>query len=136
MRKGNNQATIPLEIIADNYDEDNENFTLALSNESNATVASDEARQINGTIEDDDNPPVASISATYAVGEGDGANDADGLVVTLSAPSTKTVTVSYAFEDGTAIKDMDYMGDNGDLGIYAWCRRTNPNNYVYSILYY
>ena len=74
---------------------------------SNATVASNEARQITGTIEDDDNPPVASISATYAVGERDGANDADGLVVTLSAPSTKTVTVSYAFEDGTAVNSRN-----------------------------
>ena len=74
-----------MEIAADNNDEDNENFTIALSGEVNASVASADKRQITGTIQDDDDPPVASI-VDHSAPEASGDNTmrgADGLVVTL-----------------------------------------------------
>ena len=110
--KGTNSADIPLEIIADPYDEDNETFRISLTNLTGATIV---PPSITGTIEDDDNPPVASISSTYTALEESGANTAAGLVVTLTPASTKTVTVHYAFSDISATKGTDYTGVDGDL---------------------
>ena len=58
---GSNSATIPLEIIADNYDEINEQFRLTLSNPSGAILGTD---TIDLTISDDDDEPKVAIIAT------------------------------------------------------------------------
>ena len=76
---GQQSATIPLEIIADNYDEVDENFKITLSNANNATISTD---LFTGTILNDDDPPVASVVTNYSVREDSGANDKNGLVVT------------------------------------------------------
>ena len=114
IQKGSSSATIPLEIIADNYDEDNERFTLNFTVTEFATASSE---QFTGTIVDDDSS-VASISTTHNAPEGSGDNrtrGADSLDVVLSVPSTKTVKVDYAFTDVTAINGTDYSGVNNTL---------------------
>ena len=109
---GQRSATIPLEIIGDNYDEIDENFKITLSNVNNATIGTD---IFTGTILDDDDPPVAAIMTNYSSFEDSGANDATGLVVTLTPASTKTVKVNYVFSDGSAVKNTNYSGTNGTL---------------------
>ena len=109
---GQQSATIPLEIIADNYDEIDENFKITLSNVNNATIGTD---IFTGTILDDDDSPVAAIMTNYSSFEDSGANDATGLVVTLTPASTKTVKVNYVFSDGSAVKNTNYSGTNGTL---------------------
>ena len=108
--------TIPLEIIADNYDEaDTESFTITLSGATGATIGD----PFTGSIADDDDPPKATISGTHMAPEDSGANDmreaTDALAVTLSAASTKIVKVDYAFghaTNDTAEKGVDYTASD------------------------
>ena len=113
--------TIPLEIIADDYDEaDTESFTITLSSPTGATIGD----PFTGSIADDDDPPKATISVTHTAPEGTGANDqrgANALSVTLSAASTKVVKVNYAFGNDpsdpadTAEINVDYTATDDQL---------------------
>ena len=51
--KGASTAIIPVEIIADEFDEDNESFTITLTSPTGATIGTE---SITGTIADDDDP--------------------------------------------------------------------------------
>ena len=106
---GETTKSIPLEIIPDQYDEDNENFTVTLSSPTHTTLGTNDTNTV--TIVDDDLPPVASIISTYSAAEGSGANDANGLVVSLTAASARTVKVGYVFNDDTAENNADFAGE-------------------------
>ena len=83
-------ATFTVATKEDTIDEENETFTVTLSNpSSNAQLASDPTAK--GTINDDDDPPTASV-ADVAAEEGDPLT----FTVALSAASGKTVTVDWA----------------------------------------
>ena len=86
--------TISVLILNDNIDEEDETFTVRLSNASNATIGDNAA---TGTIEDDDNLP--SLSIGNASLEEDNADLV--FTVELSDASAKTVTVNYATSNGT-----------------------------------
>ena len=76
--------------VSDTIDEENETFTVTLSNpSSNAQLATDPTAK--GTINDDDDPPTLSV-ADVSGAEG----TALTFTVTLSDESGKTVTVDYA----------------------------------------
>ena len=87
---GSTAATCPIATKQDSTDEDNETFTVTLSNtSSNAQLATDPTAK--GTINDDDDPP------TLSVGDVSGTEGtALTFTVTLSDESGKTVTVDYA----------------------------------------
>ena len=88
-------AMIPLIITSDNYDEDNETFTITLSSPSGATIGTS---SITGRIEDDDDPPKVSIAKTVTETETD-ADFTGTIAVSLDRASSKTITVPYTVAD-------------------------------------
>ena len=103
--------TIDVPVVEDGSPEDDETFTVTLSNAVNATMGTSSA---TGTILDDD-PLPASLSIADADGlENDGALE---FPVTLDGTrgGTQSVTVGYATSDGTAISGEDYQSATGTL---------------------
>ena len=110
--------TITVTIRNDAIDEENEDFTVGLSNASNATLSGGGTTlSATGTIEDNDDPPVLSLTpATRTVAEDVGTMT---LTVRLGAVSAKTVTVDYATANGTASAPSDYTAASGTLTFAA-----------------
>ena len=90
IRSGQNRGTCSFSSAQDAIDEEDETFTVTLSNpSSNAQLGTRVAAK--GTIEDDDDPP------TVSVGDVSGEEGtALTFTVALSAASGKTVTVDWA----------------------------------------
>ncbi len=99
-------------ITNDPTDEDDETFTVALSNAVGAAAPT--PTQATVTILDDDAAPALGIANT-AVSEGGAAVT---LNVTLSAPSAKPISVAYATTPGTASL-TDYTSTSGVLNFPA-----------------
>ena len=109
---GTMSEPIPVDVIADVYDEVNEMFTIRLSGPSEATLrAGFESSEI--TITDNDDAPEVSIATTKSVPETDAELD-DSITVTLSEASGKTVTVPYTVTAGTATT-ADFTLASGSL---------------------
>jgi peptidoglycan/xylan/chitin deacetylase (PgdA/CDA1 family) len=109
--QGETSHTITIPILDDTIDEDNETFSISLSNPTNATLGSPTTATL--TIIDDDSAPQIHLSISeYSGGEASGS-----IVVTatLSSPSGKMITVDYASSDGTATAGSDYISTNGIL---------------------
>ena len=100
---------VPVAVIQDTTDEENETVTVTLSNPSEVTL-SDAVGVL--TITDDDNEPSLSIADVTAPDE---TNVARTLTVTLSSASAKSVTVDYATSDGTATEVSDYVAASDTL---------------------
>ena len=103
---GHNTAELIVEsVIDDTLDEDDEEtFTLTLSNPTNATLAGNASRTM--TLRDDDDPPTLRVAAASA-SEG----HEMAFAVTLSAASNRTVTVDVATSvasDDTAEAGTDF----------------------------
>ncbi|MAT99985.1 MAG: hypothetical protein CL608_22825 [Anaerolineaceae bacterium] len=97
--------TINIEILGDTLDEDDETFTVQLSNQS-PEISIGDAIGI-GTILDNDAPPSLTINdMTFAEADGDSVTAV--LTATLSAPSGKTIEVDYATMDVSAEAGEDY----------------------------
>ena len=101
--------TISVSVGGDVLDEDEETFTVTLSDPTNAVIVKATG---TATIRDDDAAPLLSVSggrpettgqpATATVVEGNGGSSGGLVAVTLSAPSSKPVTVAYSVGGGTA----------------------------------
>ena len=92
-----------MQTTQDTTDEDNETFTLMLSNSSNAALAADSTA--TGTIDDDgDAPPSVGVADAAAAEGGDVT-----FTVTLSAVSGKTVTATWtaSIESGNTAEAAD-----------------------------
>ena len=100
---GDTTKTISVPTTEDTHNEDQEAFTVTLSEPANATLKAD-AKTATGTINDDDDLPVLSIAHATPVAEGEAAQ----FAVTLTPASGKQVTVSYSTADGTAKAAEDY----------------------------
>ena len=100
---GATTTTVGITVNGDIVDENNETFTVNLSNP--PTPRSPTAR--GGTITDDDAAPTLSID-DVAVAEGNGGTTTATFTVSLSAASGQTVTVDWATADGTAAAGADY----------------------------
>jgi len=113
---GNTSGSVTVSIIGDTDVENDETFTLTLSNPNGASLGTATA---TGTINDDDSAatllPTVNISDA-SVTEGD--TDLS-FTVSLSAQSSNDVTVDYATSDGTAIAGSDYTAINDTLTIPA-----------------
>ena len=104
--------TVSVATTDDSADEEDETFTLTLSNASGADLGDATA---TGTINDDDEgTPAVSVSDASAT-EG----DAVAFTVSLSAASDGEVTVDYATSDGTATAGSDYTAESGTLTFAA-----------------
>ncbi|WP_337177061.1 Calx-beta domain-containing protein, partial [Paludisphaera sp.] len=110
---GETSKTIVVNVTGDLLDEDNETFTVTISDPTNATIAAGQAAG-TGTILDDDAPPTISI-ADRTVGEGDSGTTPAAFTVSLSAPSGKAITVRYATSSGTATSGVDFEAASGTI---------------------
>ena len=116
---GETTGTVPVAIVGDSADEDDETFQFQLSNAQNATILAGNAI---ATIIDDDAPPTVSVGDS-SVTEGTGSNRFLVFTITLSAASSKFVTVDYETIPGTAAEIVvngtattgDYTGRTGTL---------------------
>jgi hypothetical protein len=114
---GTTQRSFSIPILDDGGDEFDETVNLALTNPTNATLATGSAVC---TIVDDEGEPTLSISDASA-GENDGAMV---FTVTLSFASASDVSTDYATSDGPAgpggaTAGADYTGKSGTLDIPA-----------------
>jgi hypothetical protein len=103
--------TVPVPILGDVTDEDDETFTLDLSNPTNATIADGQGV---GTIVDDDPLPFL-FAGDCAVTEGNAGSTPCDFVVMLAPASGRTVTVAYTTANGTATAGSDYTAAAGTL---------------------
>ncbi len=112
-----NTATLTQQISVLTLDdvafEGPENFTVALSAPSGATIIGASA---TGTIADNDSQPTLSISNTTPGAEPGTANV---FTVTLSGQTAFAVSVHYATGNGTATAGSDYTAKSGDLTFVA-----------------
>ena len=101
---GETTQTVDVEIIDDFDSEQEESFTLVLSEPVNARLAVESAI---GVILDDDVPANVNLeSATQEVREGDGVRS---FGVTLDgAPASGTVLVTFSVTQGSALPGQDY----------------------------
>lgn len=109
---GETSKTISIAVAGDTLDEDDETFTVALANPSNATIADAGA---TGTILDDDGAPTISVAAAQ-VSEGDTTPATLSFTVSLSAATGRTVTAGYSTADGpapAATAGIDYTAAAG-----------------------
>jgi hypothetical protein len=105
---GATSAAVVVSVVSDNMDENNETFTVTLSNPVGATIGDGEG---TGTIQDDDPIPVVSI-ADGAVVEGLSGTVFCNFLVTLTNPSALGPTIPYSTADGTATAGPDYIADS------------------------
>ncbi len=93
--------TVYIPILEDLVDEDDETFTVTLTNPANATITDGQA---TGTIIDDTDPPGITIADAMA-------SESDGSITfaaVLSTVSAREITVAFSTSDGTAVAGMDY----------------------------
>ena len=108
---GDTVETVEVPVLDDVVAEEEEAFTLNLSNPVGATI---ERSAALGTIVDTDADPVITVGDA-SVAEGDAGSSNATLTVSLSAASEKTVEVDYATSDGTAAAGNDYSAAAGTL---------------------
>jgi len=112
-------ATIPVTINGDTTKENNETFSINLSN---AVDAGFFDPQGICTISDDDavvsTLPSVSISDPV-ITEGDSGTKWAEFIITLSKASTSTVSVYYITANGSAVAPTDYIAENGTVKFTA-----------------
>ena len=111
---GQTSKTISVPIVGNTLAEGSENFTLNLSNPTNATISD---AQAVGTIIDNDLAPILpqlSIN-DVTLTEGDNGTTNAVFTVNLSAASTQTINVNYATANGTATAGSDYTATSNTL---------------------
>lgn len=95
--------TISVPLQGDLFDEENETFTLTLSNVTGpATLLTP---SVTGTIQDDDATPTLTV-ASFSVAE---SAPTASFVLTISAPSALPIAVSFATAEGTASSSGDFL---------------------------
>lgn len=101
---------INVDVTGDTIYEDNETFSLILSNPSSGAEIDSSKGTAVCTINDDDSAPSVTFDQNKVkVDEGDSGTTPMVFNVTLSAKCEKTVSIDYVTEDGTAtIADNDY----------------------------
>lgn len=115
---GQTEAGLSVEVVGDNFVEEDETFEVRLSNIVGGALVRDRA---TGTIRNDDReppPPAASIGHAE-VDEGHEGKTALEFLARLSRPAPDDVTVHYATGGGTAYPDEDYDRAEGDVTIPA-----------------
>ena len=113
---GTTATTIAIPITDDAFDEEDETFTVTLSNPSSA-VLSATAASATVTITDNDPAPTLSI-ADASIDEGD-ASGVVAVTIRLDAIFGRVVTVSYTTSDGTAVAPADYIATSATTTIAA-----------------
>jgi photosystem II stability/assembly factor-like uncharacterized protein len=105
---GTDTQNIPVQLIGDTLDENNETFFLTLSNAVNAL----NPPAVLVPIIDDDPLPQIVVSDVAVV---EGPNAKAVFSVALNVPSGRTVQVSFVTANGTATAGADYTPTSGTL---------------------
>ena len=114
---GETTKTVLVPVIGDTKYEDDEAFSLVLSNVTGDAMIGGDGSCI--IINDDPQPPQLAIS-DVSQREGNAGTTPFAFTITLSPPSTQPVTVQYATADGTAtVTDNDYLPASGTLTFAA-----------------
>jgi uncharacterized repeat protein (TIGR01451 family) len=104
-------TNITVQVVGDTLVEDNETFSIGLSNPVNAPLAPGRERAFATIIDDDE---TCVTIADIAVIEPDPGSTTEALLtLSLSLPSDRAVTVDYMTTDGTATAGADYIGKTG-----------------------
>jgi len=119
---GVTQTTVNLSIVNDALIENNEAFTITLSNPNGATLGAPSSATI--TLIDNDLPIVALNSAAYNTYENAGTVP---ITVTLNQAAPYLVTVAYATSNGTASTPGDYLAASGMLTLTPGLTQTTVN---------
>ena len=109
---GQTSKPVVVTIVDDALAEDDETFTLNLSNATGGIAIADPTGI--GTIQNDDPDPTVSVGNASVI-EGDIGSTTLSLPITLSGPSGREVDVDYATSDGTATAGSDYAAKTGTL---------------------
>ncbi|MFA5926665.1 MAG: DUF2341 domain-containing protein, partial [Patescibacteria group bacterium] len=112
---GETSVNIPVTIVNDALDEDNETIILTLSNPANSSLGSNTTHTY--TITDDDATP----SITFDTDAESGAESvtSKSITLSLSAVSGRNITVSYALSGTAAGSGTDYTLANGTATVAA-----------------
>lgn len=116
---GTTSQVVPLGIVQDALDEDDETIVLELKNPSGKLLIAEANTMRVHTITDDDPPPVAAFTqATASVTEG---MTAVNLTVQLSVVSGRDVTVPFSVDGSSTADDPDdyTLGSSTPLTIPA-----------------
>lgn len=105
---GETTKTIAIPVADDGLSEDNETFSVTLSNAINVSLGVPKTTVV--TIVD--NESIQFSSATYTIAE-DGTSAT--ITVQLSGSPQAAITVEYATSNGTAISGVDYTAASGIL---------------------
>jgi hypothetical protein len=108
---GQVKKDVTVDVIGDSLFEQDETFTIDLSNPVNVMVLDPHAQ---GTILNDDAKPSLSI-ADSQVWEGNSGTKVMTFVVSLSAPSGTATTVVYSTANGTAQAGSDYVATHATV---------------------
>ena len=107
---------LPIPIVGDSLDEENETFDVNLSNPVGVTLG---GTKCTATILDDDAGPKLSIRDVKS-NEGNSGTRQLSMTVAMSGPSAKAVSVKWATADDAAtVADNDYPAQTGILTIAA-----------------
>lgn len=119
---GNSSSTIPIIIVNDELDEDNETIIVTISNTSNAVLGSITIHTY--TIIDNDGIPTVQFTNTSSSGS---ETVSPGTIeISLSQASAKDVTINYSATGGSAIGGgTDYTLADGTATITAGNKTTN-----------
>jgi Calx-beta domain len=112
---GETSKTVNVAVNGDLIDEDNETFTLNLSNATGGATIADAAGV--ATIVDNDTSTITIADAGKA--EGNSGTSVLNFTVTLSRVNSRTVTVQYATANGTATAPSDYVAASNTLSLPA-----------------
>ncbi len=109
-------GTIDVPVLGDPRFENDEVFTVDLSNPNGASLG---VAQASGTISNDDPLPGLSVDDVF-IAEGDAGTSSATFTLSLSNPSSQPVAVSFATNDGTAtLADGDYQATSGSSNLAA-----------------
>jgi hypothetical protein len=116
--------TISVPIFGDTFKENDETFTVALTNAVNATIARASG---TGTIAQDGDAGIGISIADIATEESNTGTHTVTFTVQLSAAAAENVTFTAATRDGTATSGVDYGGVNQSFTIPAGSTSTSVN---------
>ena len=111
-------VTLGVDSEVENY----ENFSLSLSNPSNAVLAGgEESISATGIIQDDDGSGdgASLFVSDPVISEGDGGNKAAIFELRLSEPLASDITLSFSTANGSAVAGQDYIAKSGTVTFLA-----------------
>jgi hypothetical protein len=112
---GEDTKQVDVTVHADVTYENDETFTLALSDPSGTTIDVDTA---TGTITNDDAPPALSID-DVSMSEGNSGTTAFTFTVTKTGATALPASAAWTTGGGDATPTSDYVGNNGTVNFMA-----------------